>query len=120
MEELKKYVDMIRDIHCRTYDYIGKQRAGSNPLMFCEGGFYGGHLDKDDFIAPIVKKYFTASFGTTALNELCILHNGKHIAEDNTFANEVIDSIQNRINYWKEKDGYGYSIYGTPKLCGWA
>ena len=119
-EELDKYVDMIRNIHYRTYDYIGKQRAGSNPLMFCEGGFYEGHLNKDDLIAPIVKKYFTASFGITALNELCLLHNGKTIKEDSSFANTVIDRIQARIDYWKKEDGYGYSIYGTPKLCGWA
>lgn len=113
-EELDKYVDMIRNIHYRTYDYIGKQRAGSNPLMFCEGGFYGGNLNKDDLIAPIVKKYFTASFGITALNELCLLHNGKTIKEDSSFANTVIDRIQARIDYWKKEDGYGYSIYGTP------
>lgn len=113
-KELEKYVDMIRDIHFRTYDYIGKQKAGSNPLMFCEGGFYGGHLDKNDIIAPIIKKYFTASFGTTALNELCILHNGKSIVEDSSFADEVINFMQNRIDYWKEKDKYSYSIYGTP------
>lgn len=119
-EEVIKYVDMIRDIHYRTYDYIGKQVAGSNPLMFCEGGFYGGHLDKDEQIGPLVKKYFTASFGTTALHELTVLATGKSLKEDSSFANKVIDVIQERINFWKKEDGYGYSIYGTPaeSLCG--
>ena len=111
---LKQYLDMIRDIHKRTYDLTGKQVAGSNPLMFCEGGFYGGHLKADEQIAPIVKKYFTASFGVTALNELSILATGKSLRESQVFANLVIDFIQGTIDEYKREDGYAYSIYGTP------
>lgn len=119
-DELIKCVDMCRDIHAKTYDYIGKQKAWSNPLMFTQGGFYGGNLNPEDEIAPVVKKYFTASIGTTALNELSILHNSKSLREDDDFANYVIDTIQERIDYWKKEDGYAYSIYGTPaeNLCG--
>ncbi len=117
--EVIRYVDMIRDIHVRTYDYIGKQKAGSNPLMFCEGGFYGGNLKPTDIIEPIVKELFTASFGITSLNELSILATGKSLKEDNSFAIKTIELIQDRINFWKEKDGYLYSLYATPaeSLC---
>ena len=34
---LKQYLDMIRDIHKRTYDLIGKQVAGSNPQHTLSG-----------------------------------------------------------------------------------
>ncbi|MGL6024618.1 MAG: anaerobic ribonucleoside-triphosphate reductase [Cetobacterium sp.] len=113
-ELLKYYVGMCLDIHDRTYEYIGKQKAGSNPLMFCEGGFYGGNLEQNECIGGVVSKYFTSSIGITALNELTRLHNGKSLLEDKTIANSTIDFIQEVINSRKASTGYNYSIYGTP------
>ena len=43
-EVLDEYLEMIRRLHIRTYDYLGEMRASTNPLGYCEGGFYGGHL----------------------------------------------------------------------------
>ena len=62
----------------------------------------------------------TASFGITALNELQELYNGKSIAEDGQFALEVLKYINEKVNEFKEEDGYLYAIYGTPaeSLCG--
>lgn len=111
---VEHYTNMILNIQDRTYDYIGKQVAGSNPLMFCEGGFYGGNLNPEDEIGPIVKKYFTASVGITALNELTMLHSGKSILEDKSIANETIDLIQEVIDKRMDETGLYYSIYGTP------
>lgn len=118
--EIVKYVDMCIDIHNRTYDHIGKQKAGSNPLMFTQGGFYGGNLNPEDEIGPLVKEFFTASIGTTALHELTVLASGKSLLENKEVANHFIDVVQDRIDYHKEKTGYAYSIYGTPaeSLCG--
>lgn len=111
---LDYYLEMVRSIHQRTYDLIGKQVAGSNPLMFCEGGFYGGHLKPNETIGNLVKNYFTASFGITALNELSVLATGKSLRESRDFAISTIDYIQSRIDYFKRIDGYAYSIYGVP------
>ena len=118
--EIIKYVDMCIDIHDRTYDYIGKQKAGSNPLMFTQGGFYGGNLNPEDEIGPLIKEFFTASIGTTALHELTVLVSGKSLLENKEVANHFIDVVQDRINFHKERTGYAYSIYGTPaeSLCG--
>ena len=44
-EVLDDYLEMIRNLHIRTYDYLGEMRASTNPLAYCEGGFYGGHLN---------------------------------------------------------------------------
>ena len=33
----------LRQAHIRTYAYLGEMRASTNPLAYCEGGFYGGH-----------------------------------------------------------------------------
>ena len=41
---LDYYLNLIRKLHLRTYDYLGEMKASVNPLAYCEGGFYGGHL----------------------------------------------------------------------------
>lgn len=118
-EELDKYLEMIRKLHIRTYNYLGQIKASTNPLAYCEGGFYGGNLKPTDKIKPLLK-YATASFGITGLNELQRLHNNKSLVEDNTFAKEVMVYINNKVEKFKQEDGNLYAIYGTPaeSLCG--
>ena len=118
-EVLDYYLNLIRQLHLRTYAYLGEMRASTNPLAYCEGGFLGGHLELTDKIKPILKSA-TASFGITALNELQKLYNGKSLVEDGAFAIEVMEHINKRINEYKEEDGRLYAIYGTPaeNLCG--
>ncbi|MDE7284186.1 MAG: anaerobic ribonucleoside-triphosphate reductase [Lachnospiraceae bacterium] len=116
---LDYYLNLIRQLHIRTYAYLGEMRASTNPLAYCEGGFYNGHLQLHDKIKPILKTA-TASFGITAFNELQQLYNGKSLVEDGQFALEVLEHINNKINEYKEEDGHLYAIYGTPaeNLCG--
>lgn len=116
---LDYYLEMIRRIHLRTYEYLGKMKASVNPLAFCEGGFYGGNLNYNDYIEPVLDSA-TASFGITALNELQELYNGKSLVEDGAFAEEVLKYINQKVNSFKEADGRLYAIYGTPaeNLCG--
>ncbi len=118
-EVLDFYLEMIRDLHKRTYDYLGEMKASTNPLAYCEGGFYGGHLKPQDKIRPLLKA-MTASFGITALNELQELYNGKSIAEDGQFALDVLKYINDKIAQYKKEDNILYAIYGTPaeSLCG--
>ena len=116
---LDYYLNLIRQLHIRTYAYLGEMRASTNPLAYCEGGFYQGHLKLTDKIKPLLK-YATASFGITALNELQELYNGKSLVEDGQFALEVLEYINAQITQFKEEDGNLYAIYGTPaeNLCG--
>lgn len=112
-EVLDYYLNLIRKLHVRTYDYLGEMRASTNPLAYCEGGFYNGHLNIHDKIKPLLKTA-TASFGITALNELQQLYNKKSLVEDGVFALEVLEHINQKINEFKEEDGNLYAIYGTP------
>ena len=118
-EVLDYYLELIRRLHIRTYAYLGEMRASTNPLAYCEGGFYGGHLKPNEKIGKLLKP-MTASFGITALNELQELYNGKSIREDGQFALEVLKYINDKVNQFKQEDGYLYAIYGTPaeSLCG--
>lgn len=118
-EVLDYYLELIRQLHIRTYAYLGEMRASTNPLAYCEGGFYGGHLNIHDKIKPLLKAA-TASFGITALNELQELHNGKSLVEDGQFAIDTLQHINDKIAEFKKADGNLYAIYGTPaeSLCG--
>jgi len=118
-EVLDYYLNLIRQLHIRTMAYLGEMRASTNPLAYCEGGFYGGNLNLFDKIKPILKTA-TASFGITAFNELQELYNGKSLVEDGSFALEVLEYINKQIAKFKEEDGILYAIYGTPaeNLCG--
>ncbi|MCI9493968.1 MAG: anaerobic ribonucleoside-triphosphate reductase [Lachnospiraceae bacterium] len=118
-EVLDYYLELIRQLHIRTYAYLGEMRASTNPLAYCEGGFYGGRLGIHDKIKPLLKTA-TASFGITAFNELQQLYNGKSLVEDGQFAIEVLEHINEKINAFKKEDGNLYAIYATPaeNLCG--
>lgn len=118
-EVLNYYLEMIRNLHKRTYEYLGELRASVNPIAFCEGGLLGGHLKPDDKIKSLLPP-MTLSYGITALNELQRLYNGKSIREDGEFALEVMKYINNYTNKIKEEDHLLYAIYGTPaeSLCG--
>ena len=116
---LDYYLILIRQIHLRTFDFLGEMRASTNPLAYCEGGFYGGHLGIHDKIKPILKTA-TASFGITALNELQQLYNKRSLVEDGEFAIRTLEHINEKVNQFKAEDGKLYAIYGTPaeSLCG--
>ena len=118
-EVLDYYLELIRQLHIRTYAYLGEMRASTNPLAYCEGGFYGGHLKFHEKIKPLLKTA-TASFGITALNELQELYNGKSLVEDGQIAIDTLQHINDKIAEYKKADGNLYAIYGTPaeSLCG--
>ena len=118
-EVLDYYLELIRGLHKRTYDYISELRASVNPIAFCEGGLLGGNLKPTDKIKSILPP-MTMSYGITALNELQRLYNGKSIREDGQFALEVMQYINDYTNRIKEEDHILYAIYGTPaeSLCG--
>ena len=118
-EVLDYYLELIRRLHLRTYAYLGEMKASNNPLGYCEGGFYGGHLGFHDKIKPLLRSA-TASFGITALNELQMLYNGKSLVEDGEFALEVMRHINHKVGQFKREDKRLYAIYGTPaeNLCG--
>ena len=118
-EVLKYYLELIRNLHKRTYAFLGEKKASTNPLGFTQGGFYGGTLNPEDKIKSILPP-MTMSFGITALNELQVLYNGKSLVEDGEFALEVMKYINAYAERIKREDNILYAIYGTPaeSLCG--
>lgn len=119
-EELEYYLQLIRQIHIRTYEYFSHKKAGTNPLAFCQGGIYGGHFEPEQEIGRDFLRPMTASFGITALNETQLLWNGKSLVQDHSFAKEVLQYVRDFGEKYKPIDGILYAYYGTPAetLCG--
>lgn len=119
-EVLDYYLEMIRNIHKRTYEWVAQMPAKRAPLQWCQGGLLGGNCELNEKIGEDRLKPMTTSFGITALNELQECYNGKSIVEDGEFALLVLKYINEKVNEFKLEDGWLYAIYGTPaeKLCG--
>lgn len=117
---LTYYLELIREIHKRTFSYLSHKKAGTNPLGFCQGGFYRGHLSPEQELGEDFLRPMTLSFGITALNETSVLMTGKSLKEDNSFAIEVLKFMNDYINKIKQEDNLLYALYGTPaeSLCG--
>ena len=120
-ELLDQQLELIRNFFKKRYDMIRHTKACTNPMCFTQGGLYNGTLKPDDGIGDLVK-YMTASFGITALHEFVTLaqHEGLNTKRGNALAVDTIQYIKDRVDEFKEKDGYLYALYGTPaeSLCG--
>ena len=112
---LDYYLELIRHLHIKTFKYLANKKASTNPLGFCQGGFYRGHLDPNSKLGEDFLRPMTMSFGITALQELQELWNQKSLVEDGAFALEVMEYINKKTNEFKKEDHILYAIYGTPK-----
>ena len=113
-EVLEYYLDMVRGIHKRTFEFLSHKKAGINPLGFCQGGFYGGHKNPDDELGEDFLRPMTMSFGIIGLNEASVYWTGKAIHEDNSWAVSVLKFINEYADKYKKIDNILYAIYGTP------
>lgn len=115
---LDYYLELIRSLHQRTFAYLGEKKASTNPLGYCQGGFYKGTLHPEEKIRPLLAP-MTMSFGITALNELQELYNQKSLVEDGAFALQVMEYINKKVGEFKREDKILYAIYATPaeSLC---
>ena len=118
-EVLDYYLELIRGLHKKTFNFLSEKKAGTNPLAFTQGGLLNGYFNPDEKIGKDFLRPMTMSFGITALNELQRVYNGKSIAEDGAFCLEVMEHINKKVAEYKEKDNILYAIYGTPaeSLC---
>lgn len=116
---LAHYLEMIRNLHKKTFEYLANKKASTNPLGYTQGGFYHGTLQPDDKLGAFLRP-MTMSYGITALQELQELYNGKSLVEDGQFALEVMKYINEYIDRIKEEDNILYACYGSPaeSLCG--
>ena len=125
-EVLDYYLEMINQIHIKTFHALSKLKASCNPVAFCEGGF--GYLKPTDVIEPLIRR-ITFSYGFTALNELQELYNQQSLYATRGDAEAFSFKVEQHISDWVDKckklrvEGklpYIAAIYATPaeSLCG--
>ena len=119
-EVLDYYLEMIRGLHKRTFEFLSHKKASTNPLGYCYGGFLNGHKKPNEELGMDYLRPMTMSFGITALNELEQIWHQKSLVEDGSFALEVMKYINEKVGQYKKEDNILYAIYGTPAetLCG--
>ena len=119
-EVLDYYMELIRNLHKRTFEFLSHKKASINPLGYCYGGFLNGNKKPNEELGMDFLRPMTMSFGITALNELEEVWHQKSLVEDGSFALEVMKYINEKINQFKQEDKILYAIYGTPAetLCG--
>ena len=95
-EVLDYYLQSIRQLHIRTYEYLWRDEGIYEPSCILRRWFLWWKIrNSRDKIKPLLKSA-TASFGITALNELQQLHNKKSIAEDGAFAIKTMEFINKK------------------------
>lgn len=114
-KDLDYYLELTRSFLKKRYDAVANNLCSTNPLAFTQGGIIGGTKKPTDKIGMDIVKSFTASFGITSLNELNMLMEGKPLHEsDQKLVISVVQYIQDKVDMFKEEDGYLYALYGTP------
>lgn len=119
-EVLDYYLELIRGLHKKTFEFLSHKKASTNPLGYMQGGFLNGRKEANEELGKDYLRPMTMSFGITALNELEQVWHQKSIVEDGSFALEVMEYINKKVNEFKKEDNILYAIYGTPAetLCG--
>lgn len=119
-EVLDYYLELIRGLHKKTFEFLSHKKASTNPLGYMQGGFLNGHKEANEELGKDYLRPMTMSFGITALNELEQVWHQKSLVEDGSFALEVMEYINKKVNEFKKEDNILYAIYGTPAetLCG--
>jgi ribonucleoside-triphosphate reductase len=113
-EVLNYYLEMARGIHRKTFEYLSHKKAATNPLGYCQGGFYGGNKNPDEELGEEFLRPMTISFGIIGLNEASVLWTGKRLDEDNSWAISILQYINDYVDKIKKEDNILYAIYGTP------
>ena len=119
-EVLDYYLEIIRNLHKKTFEYLSHKKASTNPLAYCYGGFLNGNKQPNDELGKDYLRPMTMSFGITALNELEQVWHQKSLVEDGSFSLQVMQYINDKVAQFKKEDNILYAIYGTPaeSLCG--
>lgn len=116
-ELIDVYADVIWNFHKSYIGKIGKQKASTSPLFYCEGGAWMS-LDYNDEIAPVIKA-FTSSLGYIGLEEAVRALTGGSLKNNKELGLEIVKHLKENVAQAQEKYGFLTALYSTPaeSLC---
>ena len=95
---------------------LEKTKAKVSPIMWMYGAC--SRLESEDTLDQLLGNgYATISIGYAGLAECVYAMTGKsHISTDEgkKFGLKVMQHMNDKCAEWREKEGYAYSVYGTP------
>lgn len=123
MDEFYRILDERLEICHRAlltrWESVKNIKAKNSPILWEHGAL--ARLDENTTIGEWVKQHepsFTSiSLGFVGLYETCVALTG----ESNTtekgqkISCKILQHLNDKCNEWKEADGLGYSLYGTPE-----
>ncbi|MBS4894009.1 MAG: anaerobic ribonucleoside-triphosphate reductase [Veillonella parvula] len=117
LKEYDKYFEIALKTHEYFYEKIGKKKASSNPLFFCEGGCWT-KLKPSDTCEKAVQG-FTASFGYIGLHETSLILTGKPLHQNIEFGERIMKHMADKVEDAKKRTGHLYALYSSPSegLC---
>lgn len=116
-KSLAKMMTLCDEQLMYRYKVLTKLKVKDLPFVAGEGLVLGSEgLDPNDSIEPILKQG-TWGIGFIGLAETLIAMMGKHHGESKESlekAHEIIDFMENWVDYFKEERHLNYSLYATP------
>ena len=99
-------------------------KANVAPILFIEGAM-GVKLNENDEVSVLFKNgRASVSLGYIGMNEVAnaMFKNKDHtydLTEKQDFIRDVFKALSDKVESWKEKTGYSFSLYATPSesLC---
>lgn len=97
------------------YDRVANATSDCAPLLWQHGAF--GRLKPGEKIRNLIKdEYASASLGYAGLYECVLYMTGESHSsgKGKEFALKIMNALNNKTIEWKNNEGVGYSLYGTP------
>ena len=128
-ESIPEFFELMKDrmkICKKALDYrisvLNLVKAKNAPILYMYGAT-GHRLKADDSVADVFKNgYASISMGYIGIHEAVAKFYGADWHKNDEavdFSLRILKLMKDTAEEWKEENGYGYSIYGTPSesLC---
>lgn len=116
---LDERLDVCHQALFTRWESIKNIKAKNSPILWQHGAL--ARLNEDDTIGDWVKQhepaYTSISLGFVGLYETCVALTGlsNTTEKGQKISKEVLKHLNDKCKEWKEADGLGYSLYGTPE-----
>lgn len=117
-EILDQRLALVKEALMVRYDLLKNATSDISPIHWQHGGL--ARLEKGEKIEPLMKNgYATITLGYIGMYEMTKLMTGESHTKNKDFALKVMHKMKEATLKWKEEEGLGFALYGTPaeSLC---
>ena len=116
---LDERLDLCKEALLTRINLLKGTKSDISPIHWQHGGI--SRLAKGETIDKLLEGgYATISLGYVGVHEMtqAMLGVSHTTKEGEEFALKVVHHLNNTCKKWKEETGYGFGLYGTPKMLG--